>query len=154
MYKSKKLLNIDNNAKTIKGQKLKVKTAILYLAPANESGFNMCPMASAGCKAACLFTAGRGKFNNVRQGRINKTIYFMKDRENFLKQLIKEEFKKSLWWGPPEGSGRPSHERTVEDQLGDLKQQLKTLAARVEALENPNRKEEEDIFEPPWAGRD
>ena len=77
MYKSKRLLNIDNNAKTIKGQKLKVKTAILYLAPANESGFNMCPMASAGCKAACLFTAGRGKFNNVRQGRINKTIYFM-----------------------------------------------------------------------------
>ena len=90
MYKSKKLLNIDNNAKTIKGQKLKVKTAILYLAPANESGFNMCPMASAGCKASCLFTAGRGKFNNVRRGRINKTIYFMKDRANFLKQLIKE----------------------------------------------------------------
>ena len=90
MYKSKRLLNIDNNAKTIKGQKLKVKTAILYLAPANESGFNMCPMASAGCKAACLFTAGRGKFNNVRQGQINKTIYFMKDRANFLKQLIKE----------------------------------------------------------------
>ena len=90
MYKSKKLLNIDNNAKTIKGQKLKVKTAILYLAPANESGFNMCPQASAGCKAACLFTAGRGKFNNVRRGRINKTIYFMKDRANFLKQLIKE----------------------------------------------------------------
>ena len=29
MYRSKKLLNIDNNAKTIKGQKLKVKTAIL-----------------------------------------------------------------------------------------------------------------------------
>ena len=90
LYRSKKLLNIDNNAKTIKGQKLKVKTAILYLAPANESGFNMCPMASAGCKSACLFTAGRGKFNNVRQGRINKTIYFMKDRKNFLKQLIKE----------------------------------------------------------------
>ena len=90
IYRSKKLLNIDNNAKTIKGQKLKVKTAILYLAPANESGFNMCPMASAGCKAACLFTAGRGKFNNVRRGRINKTIYFMKDRANFLKQLIKE----------------------------------------------------------------
>ena len=28
IYKSKRLLNIDNNAKTIKGQKLKVKTAI------------------------------------------------------------------------------------------------------------------------------
>ena len=72
----------------------------------------------------------------------------LKITKKHLKQLIKEEFKKSLWWGPPEGSGRPSHERTVEDQLGDLKQQLKTLAARVEALENPNRKEEEDIFGP------
>jgi hypothetical protein len=34
LYKSKKLLNIDNNPKTIKGQKYKVMTAILYLAPA------------------------------------------------------------------------------------------------------------------------
>ena len=34
LYKSKKLLNIDNNAKTIKGQKYKYMTAILYLAPA------------------------------------------------------------------------------------------------------------------------
>ena len=89
-YKSKKLLNLDENPKTIKGQKLKVKTAILYLAPANESGFNMCPMASAGCKAACLFTAGRGQMSNVKQGRINKTIWFMKDRASFLGQLIFE----------------------------------------------------------------
>ena len=90
LYKSKKLLNLDENPKTIKGQKLKIKTAILYLAPANESGFNMCPMASAGCKSACLFTAGRGQMSNVRQGRINKTIWFMKDRASFLKQLIFE----------------------------------------------------------------
>ena len=96
LYKSKKLLNLDENPKTIKGQKLKVKTAILYLAPANESGFNMCPMASAGCKAACLFTAGRGQMSNVRQGRINKTIWFMKDRTSFLKQLIFEIKKNKL----------------------------------------------------------
>ena len=43
LYRSKKLLNIDNNAKTIKGQKYKVMTAILYLAPAKLSGFNVCP---------------------------------------------------------------------------------------------------------------
>jgi hypothetical protein len=39
LYKSKKLLNIDNNPKTIKGQSQKVMTAILYLAPAKISGF-------------------------------------------------------------------------------------------------------------------
>ena len=48
--KSKKLLNIDNNAKTVKGQKYGYLTAILYLAPSNESGFNVCPQASNGCK--------------------------------------------------------------------------------------------------------
>ena len=62
LYKSKKLLNIDDNPKTIKGQKYKYMTAILYLAPARTSGFNVCPLASAGCKASCLNTAGRGQW--------------------------------------------------------------------------------------------
>jgi hypothetical protein len=43
--KSKKLLNIDNNAKTVKGQKYGFITAILYLAPSTQSGFNVCPQA-------------------------------------------------------------------------------------------------------------
>tara|TARA_A100001011_G_scaffold71264_1_gene73026 strand:- start:3404 stop:4108 length:705 start_codon:yes stop_codon:yes gene_type:complete len=94
-YKSKKLLNIDNNAKTVKGQKYKYLTGILYLAPARTSGFNVCPMASAGCKASCLFTAGRGRFNNVMQGRINKTRWFFLERNTFLKQL-KNEIKKLI----------------------------------------------------------
>jgi len=89
-YKSKKLLNIDNNAKTVKGQKYKYLTGILYLAPARISGFNVCSMASEGCKASCLFKAGRGKFNNVIQGRINKTRWFFLERDTFLKQLKKE----------------------------------------------------------------
>jgi hypothetical protein len=90
LYKAKKLLNIDNNAKTIKGQKLKIMTAILYLAPANSSGFNVCPQASAGCKASCLFTAGRGVMRPVREGRINKTRWYFLERESFLEQLKKE----------------------------------------------------------------
>ena len=53
LYKSKKLLNIDNNAKTIKGQKYKYMTAILYLAPARTSGYNVCALASVGCMARC-----------------------------------------------------------------------------------------------------
>ena len=88
--KSKKLLNIDNNAKTVKGQKKGYKTAILYLAPSTQSGFNVCPMASEGCKKACLYTAGHGAFNNVQQGRINKTRWYIQERESFMTQLRKE----------------------------------------------------------------
>ena len=88
--KAKKLLNIDNNAKTVKGQKDGYMTAILYLAPSNQSGFNTCPMASEGCKKACLYTAGHGAFNNVQQGRINKTRWFIQERNTFMEQLTKE----------------------------------------------------------------
>ena len=89
-YKSKKLLNVDNNAKTVKGQKYKYLTGILYLAPARTSGFNVCPMASAGCKASCLFTAGRGRFSNVYNGRLNKTLWYFLERESFLNKLRRE----------------------------------------------------------------
>ena len=88
--KAKKLLNIDNNAKTVKGQKDGYMTAILYLAPSNQSGFNTCPMASEGCKKACLYTAGHGAFNNVQQGRINKTRWYIQERDTFMEQLKKE----------------------------------------------------------------
>ena len=88
--KSKELLNIDNNAKTVKGQKYGFITAILYLAPSTQSGFNVCPQASNGCKKACLFTAGHGAFNNVKQGRINKTRWYIQERESFLDKIRKE----------------------------------------------------------------
>ena len=81
--KSKKLLNIDNNAKTIKGQKYGYKTAILYLAPSELCLALMCPMASKGCKQACLNTSGHGAFSNVQNGRINKTRWFIQERESF-----------------------------------------------------------------------
>ena len=84
--KSKKLLNIDNNAKTVKGQKYGYMTAVLYLAPSSESGFNVCPQASNGCKKASLYTAGHGAINNVQQGRINKTRWFILKAKN--KNLI------------------------------------------------------------------
>jgi len=87
LYKSKKLLNIDNNAKTIKGQKYKYMTAILYLAPQRTSGYNTCAMASAGCMASCLNTAGRGQMGSVQLGRINKTKWYFLERESFLNQL-------------------------------------------------------------------
>lgn len=88
--KSKKLLNIDNNAKTVKGQKYGFMTAILYLAPSNQSGFNVCPQASKGCKRACLYSAGHGAYDSVKQGRINKTLWYIQERKTFLDKLRKE----------------------------------------------------------------
>ncbi|MGA7235931.1 MAG: hypothetical protein WBY44_09635 [Bryobacteraceae bacterium] len=73
------------NAKTTKGEALGYLTGILYLAPANESGvMNTCPMATDACRAACLFTAGRGRFDAIRQGRINKTLLLHSNRALFL----------------------------------------------------------------------
>lgn len=77
------------NAKTIKGEPLGYLTGILYLAPARESGLgNLCPMASKGCAASCLFTAGRGRFPQVRQARIDRTRLWFKDRKTFMASLL------------------------------------------------------------------
>jgi len=84
------LLSIGNDVKTVKGEKLGVKTAILYLAPADIAGLNICPWASKGCREACLYTAGRGSFNNVQQARINRTRFYHEDRDKFMDQLYVE----------------------------------------------------------------
>lgn len=85
------LLSIDTNAKTIKGQKHGYLTGILYLAPFKEAGMgNLCPMASKGCASACLFTAGRGRFDNVKEARIKKTHFWFQEREKFLEILVRD----------------------------------------------------------------
>lgn len=72
---------------------------ILHLSPADiahkelsRSG-TLCPMASAGCKSACLNTAGRGRFNSIQESRLRKTLYFILFRDNFMAHLEKEIFK-------------------------------------------------------------
>lgn len=86
-----KLLGIDTNAKTIKGEKYGIKTAILYLMPAMGSGVQMCAMAStAGCEKPCLFKAGRGAMSNVMLSRLRKTLYFNQYRDQFMLQLQNE----------------------------------------------------------------
>jgi len=85
-----KLLNIDANAKTVKGQKRGFMTAILYLAPSDLSGFQVCPTASTGCVASCLNTAGRGAFTQTQAARIKKTQFYFNDRPAFMAQLVDE----------------------------------------------------------------
>ena len=75
----KQLLSIDTNAKTHKGQKWGYMTGILYLAPSDLSGYQVCPMAKkAKCEAPCLNKAGRGIFDRTQNARINKTKRFFK----------------------------------------------------------------------------
>lgn len=81
------LLTIQN-AKTTKGEALGVLTGILYLAPANESGvINTCPAASEGCRADCLYTAGRGRFAEIKEARIKKTKAYASDPAAFIETL-------------------------------------------------------------------
>lgn len=78
--------NGNTNAKTIKNDQ---ETYILYLSPynLNDTGKNICPFATAGCAAACLNSAGRGKFSNVQLARRRKTNLFFQDPQSFTQQL-------------------------------------------------------------------
>jgi len=84
-------LSVGEDTKTIKGEKFGYLTGILYMAPAQVAGGrNMCPFSTAGCRAACLYTAGRGGFNSVQQGRIRKTLEFQADPKKFCELIVKD----------------------------------------------------------------
>jgi hypothetical protein len=94
----KKPLLSTNNAKTIKGEKLGYITYILYMSPftANSKGINVCSHASKGCADSCLVGSGfGGMYTSVKQGRIDKTEYFLRDRVTFLHQ-VKDEIAKAI----------------------------------------------------------
>lgn len=91
-YIPKFLLSKDNN-KTVKGEKYGWITYIMYMSPftQNATGKNVCSHASSGCVEACLFGSGfGGMFTNVEKGRINKTNYFLANRNAFLEQMYNE----------------------------------------------------------------
>jgi hypothetical protein len=84
------LLNIDQNAKTIKGNSKGFLTAVLYLAPHKISGTDVCPYSTQGCRAGCLYTAGKGGMAVVKKARISRTKYFLEYRTNFMIDLEEE----------------------------------------------------------------
>jgi hypothetical protein len=84
------ILNFQN-AKTSKGEKKNYKTGIIYFAPNTiASKTNLCPYATPGCIAACLYTAGRGGFTSIQKARIAKTQAFLANPAAFKEQLEKE----------------------------------------------------------------
>lgn len=92
MYRIPTKLLSTKNSKTIKGEKFGYTTYIMYLAPhkQNSKGVNLCAKASKGCAEACLFKSGAARFNAVQEGKINKTEYFLANRQEFLNQLYNE----------------------------------------------------------------
>ena len=80
-------LSFGNDSKTVKGEKQGVMTGIMYLIPDDT----LCPMArNAGCRDACLVTAGRGIMSNVKAGRLRKTEEWYRDPVAFVDTLAKE----------------------------------------------------------------
>lgn len=86
------LISIDTNAKTVKGQKEGFLTGILYMAPANLSGYNTCAMAEAAqCIKPCLNTAGLGGvYSSIQEARIKKARLFFEDRELFMYNIVQD----------------------------------------------------------------
>lgn len=77
-----------SNTKTMKGEAAGHLTLILHLAPGDISGQQVCPKATAGCLAACLNTAGRGRFDSTQAARIRKTRELFADRAGFMAKLV------------------------------------------------------------------
>lgn len=86
------LLTVDS-PKTRKGESLGILTGILYMAPSDESGFNVCPMAlkrddvadgvRSACSRSCLTFAGKGNMPAVRAARVRRTRLYFEDRHAF-----------------------------------------------------------------------
>jgi hypothetical protein len=86
--------SVNSSSKMAKGLKYNESTYIIYLAPAKSSGYEVCPMRTDECTAACLNESGRNKIdihkNQINKARIKKTKLFFEDREFFMGWLIYE----------------------------------------------------------------
>lgn len=82
------------SSKMEKGLKYNEATYVLYLAPADRSGREVCPMRTPECTAACLNESGRNRIdihkNNINNARIKKTNLFFDHRNFFMHWLVDE----------------------------------------------------------------
>lgn len=85
--------------KTDKGRARGYSTAIMYFAPADLSGYDVCQYRSAGCTASCLNTSGHGGIaknanaaglNDIQRARIARTRLFFLNRFLFNVLLVRE----------------------------------------------------------------
>jgi len=76
------------NPKLKKGESFGYMSFGIHFAPHTLSGYQVCASASEGCKTACLYTSGHGKFTRTQEARIAKTKRFFETREMFLANLV------------------------------------------------------------------
>lgn len=88
---------VNKSAKLYKnGKKSHQYTYGLYLAPANTSGFNVCPYSTPECRKGCLATSGRAGIEliagktKIANCRVKKTHLFYEHPEFFMNWLIAE----------------------------------------------------------------
>lgn len=65
-----------------------VKLVMLALAPAEASGFNVCPHSTSGCREFCVAKAGNGAYPAVMRARIARTRFLVENPREFLSLLI------------------------------------------------------------------
>ena len=86
-----KLLSVNSNPKIDKSNKVSEKywSCIMHLRPVSTK---ICPYQDiAGCKSACLNTAGLGGvYPSIQKARQKKTDLFLDDRDEFMKVLVKD----------------------------------------------------------------
>jgi hypothetical protein len=92
--------SVASSSKIAKGLKYNEMTYILYLAPASQSGYNVCPMPTEECRTACLTESGHNRIdvkkNAINKARIAKTKLFFEQREFFMSWLIIEITKAKI----------------------------------------------------------
>jgi hypothetical protein len=85
---------VNNSSKHEKAYTYNAMVYTLYLAPANLSGYEVCPMRSPECTAMCLNESGRNRIdihkNTINNSRITKTKLFFEHREFFVRWMIDE----------------------------------------------------------------
>jgi len=81
----KNLLTVDNT-KLLKSNDFGYLSIGLHLAPYNlaDKNINLCPFSTKSCRETCLNFSGHSSMSKVQQSRIDKTLYYINNRELFL----------------------------------------------------------------------
>ena len=89
--------NINSSAKLIKNEKVSENyTYVIYLSPANQSGYNVCPFSTPECRLGCLATSGRAKIERwanmdvIQKARLIKTKLLFENEEFFMRLMVAE----------------------------------------------------------------
>lgn len=78
----------ESNPKTALSVGMGYYTAILHLAHACSSGYEVCPYRSSGCTHACLNSIGFGRYKKTQKARIARTKLWFESRQQFKAMLI------------------------------------------------------------------